>query len=242
GTHIEPRKGSVAQAIEYCKKDGDFYEHGDCPHQGKRTDLDDVTELIRSGASMKEVAERYPSTFVKYSRGLRDFKLTVTESYQRKEVCGVWLMGEPGSGKSHYAQTHYPDRYNKSQNKWFDGYAGEKVIVLEDLDTGALSHHLKIWSDKWACTGETKGGTVHLMHDVFVVTSNYSIEELVPKKKSGKEEVVDQPMIAALERRFKVYRFNKEFVGPDVGQAGPGHWWSVMTDPNGEKTFLGKIE
>lgn len=41
-----------------------------------------------------------------------------------------------------------------------------------------LGHYLKIWADKWACTGEVKGGTVPLCHHRFVVTSNYTIAEL----------------------------------------------------------------
>lgn len=236
--YICQQKGTFDQAIEYTFKDGIIVEYGDRPHQGKRTDLELVAKGIVDGASISEIAYAYPSTFIKYSRGIRDLKLETSSRYQREQVCGLWLVGEPGSGKSHYAQTNFPDAYRKSQNKWFDGYAGEKQIILEDLDVGVLSHHLKIWSDKWSCLGETKGGTVHLVHDLFVVTSNYSIAELVPEKGDNPDEA----MIGALERRFKVRTFKKLFIPPDVGQSGAGKWVSHMTDCDGTEHDLGDLE
>lgn len=47
--------------------------------------------------------------------------------------------------------------------------------MLEDYDdTKEINGHLlKIWADKWSCTGEYKGGTVQLRHERFYVTSNY---------------------------------------------------------------------
>ena len=92
--------------------------------------------------------------------------------------------------------------YIKAQNKWFDGYAGERVILLDDLDTNILGHYLKIWSDKYSCQGEVKGGTVKLRHHVFVVTSNYSIKELFKD---------DEQMHDAIKRRFKTKHFKVKF-------------------------------
>ncbi len=66
----------------------------------------------------------------------------------------------------------------KSQSKWWDGYTGQSVVVLDDLDTDTLAHYLKIWADKYACTGETKGGTIPLLHRRFIVTSNVHPEKL----------------------------------------------------------------
>lgn len=72
-------------------------------------------------------------------------------------------------------------------------------MVLDDLDTDCLGHYLKIWADKWSCTGEIKGGTVQLRHTHFIVTSNYSIDELFSSK--------GQTLIDAIRRRFKVVHF-----------------------------------
>ena len=122
-------------------------------------------------------------------------KLLSTSAYTHDTVRGEWHWGAVGAGKSHTVRTAYPDAYIKQQNKWFDAYQGEKVIILEDIDTDCLAHYMKIWGDKWSCKGEAKGYSVKLQHEKFIVTSNYSIGTLFAAK--GPE------MVNAIERRFE---------------------------------------
>lgn len=58
---------------------------------------------------------------------------------------------------------------------------------------------MKIWADKWSCKGETKGYTVKLQHEKFVVTSNFSIDELFAQK--------GQETINAIKRRFEIHHY-----------------------------------
>lgn len=193
--HLEPTKGTSLQASDYCKKDGDYVEFGIPPIPGQRTDLTAATNLISSGASMQEVASQCPETFVKFGRGLRDLALTLTKPYNHPQTRGLWIHGPPGTGKSHSARNLDNSAYLKPQSKWWDGYANEKTVILDDLDTNVLGHYLKIWSDKYACTGETKGGTVNLQHHMFIITSNYHPDDL------WKE---DHQMLEAVKRRFRI--------------------------------------
>lgn len=192
--HWEVANGTSFQASAYCKKEGAFEEIGVLSEQGRRTDLENACNLVRQTGSVSVVADEYPSTFVKFSRGLRDLALEIVEPYDHVSVRGIWIYGPPGTGKTHCARHFDPHAYMKAQNKWWDGYAGQDTVILDDLDTDVLGHHLKIWSDKWSCTGETKGGTVQLRHKLFVVTSNYGIDELFS----------DKSMCEAIQRRFKV--------------------------------------
>lgn len=199
-SHWEIRKGNHVQARDYCKKENNFIEFGTEPNQGKRTDLELAIQEIRGGTDVRRVAEMYSSTFVRYGRGLRDLALTLQEPYEHNDVRGLWFVGRPGSGKSAFART-FNEFYLKAQNKWFDGYGGEETIILDDLDQGGkcLGHLLKIWTDRYACTGETKGGTIHLRHKRFIVTSNYRISDLFGD---------DPEMLRAIVRRFVVRDFS----------------------------------
>lgn len=98
-------------------------------------------------------------------------------------VRGIWLYGAAGTGKSQWCINHCPQAFTKQCTKWWDTYAGQKYVVMEDLgkaEAKELLYLLKIWADKNHCDGQTKGGTLHLDYEYFIVTSNYSIEELYP--------------------------------------------------------------
>lgn len=126
-----------------------------------------------------------------YAKGL------LMRPYEHEEVRGIWIYGVAGAGKTHRARSYEGRTFIKAQNKWFDGYDGEENIVLDDYDCKmALFHYLKIWSDKFACTGEVKGGTVQLQHKKFIVTSNYSIEQMF--EEAGPEG------LEAIKRRFEI--------------------------------------
>jgi len=199
--HWEIAKGTSLQAADYCKKDGDFTELGSPPTSGKRTDLLAVCDMVKDGRTMQDIASEHPDTFVKFGRGIRDLKLTLDTKYTPAGLRGLWYVGPPGTGKSRKAREDNPDAYLKAQSKWFDGYNGEAVILLDDMDSNVLGHYLKIWADRYSCTGETKGGTINLQHDKFIVTSNYRIQELWAD---------DKEMQNAILRRFDVVEFGRE--------------------------------
>ena len=201
--HVEVAKGNEKSNFEYCSKSGTFKEYGKRSEQGHRSDLDELAEMLDDGKTLLEVSQYKPATYIRNYRGLAHYQSLRIADYEHDTVRGLWYHGPPGTGKSHAARQLDPSSmYIKAQNKWFDGYSGERVILLDDLDTNILGHYLKIWSDKYSCQGEIKGGTVKLRHHIFVVTSNYSIKELFKD---------DEQMYDAIKRRFTTKHFKVKF-------------------------------
>lgn len=197
--HWEIARSNSRAASDYCKKDGDFFEKGVLNCQGSRTDLQRAIETLKA-EGLAAVAKQHTETFVKYSRGFKDVSLFLQDPYEHTDVRGWWIYGPPGTGKSHIARQFSDSLFCKDQNKWWDGYDGELNVLLDDLDSNTLGHLLKIWADKYACKGETKGGTIYLRHHRFIVTSNYSPEELWPE---------DVAMCDAISRRFRIFYKNE---------------------------------
>lgn len=102
--------------------------------------------------------------FTKVDRAITQIRL---EEQNENPYCpnhdrGVWIYGPSRTGKSTYARKEWPQAYDKLQNKWWDGYTGQKAVILDDLDTDTLGHFLKRWMDVHPCNGESKGKTVAL--------------------------------------------------------------------------------
>lgn len=176
----------------------------DLPRQGARTDLATVASKIKDGATLKRVADEHPEEFIKFFRGINAYKATMTEPFRAENVRGIWIRGEPGIGKTHRVHELYPEVFVKQQNKWWDGYDGQKEVLLDDFDRQGkcLGHYIKIWADKYKATGEVKGATTNLRYEKFIITSNYSIEQIWDD---------DEVLQEAIRRRFQVHHvLNRE--------------------------------
>jgi len=116
----------------------------------------------------------------------------------------IWITGAPGIGKSRYVRDNFDKVYLKPQNKWWDGYKQETVILLDDFDLGGhfLGHYLKIWGDCYPFNAEIKGSTCVPVYDKFFITSNYLPSDIFCQ---GNDISRHDPMIVeAITRRFKL--------------------------------------
>ena len=118
-------------------------------------------------ALAEHVRDKRPELLMDYDRvrkGYISHKLDIEPAIKVAGTRGIWISGAPGIGKTHCILDKYGDSvYEKSQNKWWDGYCNERIVLLDDLDTmggNTLGHYIKRWADKWQCKAEQKGSTV----------------------------------------------------------------------------------
>jgi len=118
------------------------------------------------------------------------------------ELENLWYWGPPGTGKSRKARDMFPDAYIKALNHWWDGYAGEEVVIIDEWELGSgkfLGHYLKIWADRYPFKMEVKGSSLPLQRPKkIVITTNYSIEQCFAH---------DPTLTDAVLRRFIVVDF-----------------------------------
>lgn len=204
--HWEVRQGSHVQASDYCKKDGDFMEDGTPP----------VSPHEKGGAATKRKWEEVWQASVEGRIGDIDAKTrflhyknikAIRKDHMEKPAdlqgtCGEWHYGEAGTGKTTAVRTEYPDAFIKSRDKWWCGYQGEDTVIMDDMDPfcKALSGNLKDWGDRWSFKAEEKGGCSWIRPERFIVTSQYSIEDIFE----------DDETRLALNRRFKKTHYNKQ--------------------------------
>jgi hypothetical protein len=198
--------GTQEQAADYCKKDGDFEEWGEfsTPKQKGETQkirFERAWELAKEGNLDdidSDIKLRFYGTLkrIKHDHMLQEI-LTDTESQME------WYCGPSGTGKSRKAREENPDAYLKMCNKWWDGYEGEDVVLIEDFDKkhDVLVHHLKIWADRYPFLAECKGSSVKIRPAKIIVTSNYHPREIW-------SDVSD---IEPILRRFHVTKFGGNF-------------------------------
>jgi len=206
GAHFERRLGSQKQAIEYCQKDGDFHEFG-----GKKACADGKVDWqlakanILAGAFDDLPAKVY---IMQYNviKKIHSDNRPVPDDLDWVDPPNEWRFGPTRTGKSFTARKENPGFYLKMNNKWWDGYLDEEIVLIEDIGRTHeyMGDHLKIWADKYGFRAEIKNLTIVLRPQKIVVTSNYSIAQLFP------DPNVHEP----LQARFKEIPHIKKWIHP----------------------------
>jgi hypothetical protein len=200
---VELSKAPVA-AIEYCKKDGDYTERGSFSTQKEKGEHNAQRwKRAREAAESGNFGDIPDDIRLKYHKNIKAIRMEKLkeQNLECTEIANEWYYGETGTNKSLTAWNENPEAYRKMCNKWWDGYNGEEVVIIDDLDIkhDVLGHHLKIWGDHYPFMAEVKGDALKIRPKKIIVTSNYSPEAIWQ----------DNQTLLPILRRFKKKEFKK---------------------------------
>lgn len=180
--HWEVRRGSHDEALDYVTKERTRLAgtlpvvRGDPPEQGKRSDIADFAQAILGGYDNSRLATEFPVSFLRYERGITGLRMACVKNRSWKTKVIV-LHGPTGCGKSRWAHDSFPEAYTKDPTKWWNGYCGEEVVILDEF-YGQLPHEymLKLM-DRYPLNVELKGGYAKFVAKLIIITSNSAPED-----------------------------------------------------------------
>lgn len=215
--HLEQRRGTQQQAIDYCKKKdtrvGEPFEIGTPAKQGKRNDLlfvkDTIDYSIKKGLKMKQIKktlvnDHFP-TYVKYARNLSDAIQLLSEpeipDYQQNKVLVLW--GAAGKGKTRAAREFMPNnKYELEEPNgtgcvWLDNYQWEDLLIIDDFESWLTYKQLLKITDGYKVNYQKKGvlGGIDKNWTKVIITSDKHPKDWFPIRNQGK-------LTKEMERRF----------------------------------------
>lgn len=202
GCHLSVMAGSLVQNDTYISKEGtqELTERGMKPisndNKGRAEKL--RWQRARDSAKAGNLDEIDADIYIRCYNTLKNIRKDHQVKPSPKDVRAYWIHGPTGTGKSHAVETSFPECYKKCMDdlKWFDGYQGEDVIYLEDIDKYQVKWGgvLKRLADRWPMQASVKGSMQYIRPAVVIVTSNYRIEDIWQ----------DEQTVDPLLRRFTV--------------------------------------
>lgn len=114
-------------------------ETGVLPKQGKRTDLSEIVESIKTAkTTVDEIKMTSPAIYHLYGRTLHRVEdLMMREKFRNTMTTCDWLYGETGTGnsvtafKGYNPTTHY--KLNLQDNGWWEGYTQQDTVIINEF-------------------------------------------------------------------------------------------------------------
>lgn len=191
--HLEVRRGSPKEAQEYCKKDGQWTEHGSMSGQGKRKDLSAVKEAIDEGAGIEELWENHFGPMVRYEKAFQRYRAVRRRRDSSIDIQILVLWGPTGTGKSRFPRLINPDLFSLPDVTltWFDGYDGQATVLIDDFDGKEcpVARFLR-YLDRYDIQVPIKGGFVPFIPTRIWISSNTNPDDWFPGETQVKRDAV----------------------------------------------------
>ncbi len=186
--HVEPRLGSRTEAREYCRKEesainDSFREFGIWREDVSRKRK--LCDMLKTNMTLNELIDESPISFVRYHKGLEKLfaRRTKAKASAFRHVHVSVYVGPTGTGKTKKA-CETPDHYKLpcGDKLWFDGYAGEDCLILDDFYGNIKYGTLLQILDGYEMQVAVKGGFVWAQWTKVIITSNEPPDEWYSSK------------------------------------------------------------
>jgi hypothetical protein len=189
--NIRIAKGTAKQNKRYSSKQQLWYENGEMPEQGKRTDVDHARDVISERWRMRDLTEqvRTPGAltvaraYLTYHEPERDFMPDV-----------IWYYGKTGTGKSTAARNYdlKENTYWCKSFKWWHKYDAHPTVIFDDFrETFCDFKDLLVLLDYNPHEVEIKGGQRQLLAKTMIFTTPRHPREMFTRLQG---EDIDQLM------------------------------------------------
>ena len=185
--------------IDYIKKGGKWKELGECPYTQPKSLKERNEEVLKKGGLKRMVDNGDISIFSlnSWARGINIYKQLTDETKNAPTRQILWYYGPTGSGKTRRAWKEALDYTNNDLeqiwvadivNEFFNGYAGQKVVIFDDYRSGELRFNklLQI-TDRYRISVNIKGGSMFWNAELIIFTAPVAPQDMFIDKETHQQ-------------------------------------------------------
>ncbi len=183
--HLEITR-SLTAAERYCKKEENFFVIDNRVRAKQSVETTERLEQfaldLRAGKTVQQMCD---ADLVKCAESYKTLEW-MSGKVKRKRTAKpfvTWCYGKTNIGKSQYcheAASEIEEDFHRHHGsfQWWDGYDGQKVVVLEEFRGGdAKLSHLLVFLDKYEVRMGVKGNHTWMVADHVFINSCFKPEE-----------------------------------------------------------------
>ncbi len=132
--HAEHCFASEKENDKYCKKDNNYKSYGTWKTMGGRSDLEDIKKQCTDQKSDLEIANAHFGSFIRYHTGIAKYKQLISKENTKefRKIKVILIKGPTGTNKTRHAMKQATYKIQGTQLQWWDGYAQDKIICIDE--------------------------------------------------------------------------------------------------------------
>jgi len=240
GAHLEGMRGNIKENERYCSKADELTYFGEAfVEPGQRRDVAKAYEMVKSGASNLEIMEYDFALYARLMKAIDRLRLEMKPVRDKAPNVFV-LVGKPGCGKTRWCYHEYPDLWeqpinmSKTDTNWFDGYHGQKAVLLDEFEGHMPLNSLLKLIDRYMRQVPVKYGFTWFNPEVIMLTANehpskwYDFANRRDKEKALRRRISKVAYYDDLNDDFKFV--NNELEEGGLATPEMMRWWPIEGD------------